>query len=96
MSVLAVRLGGVARVTYHLGEWAEAPRKMLVNDRFVKLDGYQRQPANTIGVLDGRGNRLVLLVVPSRTEADLAHTISMAAASADNTSTVDALLSTGA
>ncbi|MCV7281752.1 hypothetical protein H7J88_19160 [Mycolicibacterium flavescens] len=95
LSVLSIRLGGVARVTYNLNEWTEAPRKMLVNERFVKLDGYQRQPANTIGVLDNLGNQLLLLVVPSRTDADLAHAITMAAAAPDNTSTVDSLLSTG-
>ena len=27
LAVLSVRLGDVARVTYHLDEWAKAPRK---------------------------------------------------------------------
>ncbi|BBY44122.1 hypothetical protein MCEL_24170 [Mycolicibacterium celeriflavum] len=96
LSVLSVRLGPVARVTYNVGEWADAPRKIVVDGRVVRLDGYHRQPANTIGVLDGQGGRIVLLVVPAATEADYAHTIAMAAATAGNASTVDSLLTTGA
>ncbi|MGV0852631.1 DUF5994 family protein [Mycolicibacterium phlei] len=94
LSVLSVRLGGVERVTYNLAEWSNSPRKMLVNDRVVRLDGYRRQPAHTIGVLDGRGGQIVLLVVGSRTEPDTAHAIAMAAAATDNKETVDSLLST--
>jgi len=94
LSVLSVRLGNVERVTYNLAEWSNSPRKMLVNDRVVRLDGYRRQPAHTIGVLDGKGGQIVLLVVGSRTEPDTAHAIAMAAATTDNSETVDSLLST--
>ncbi|OBB35868.1 DUF5994 family protein [Mycobacterium sp. 852002-51961_SCH5331710] len=96
LNVLSVRLGSVTRVMYHLAEWAQAPRKAVVEGRVVRLDGYHRQPSNTIAVLDGGGNRIVLLVVPANTEADFAHTIAMAAATPGNVSTVDSLLSTGA
>lgn len=96
LSVLSVRLGSVARVTYNLAEWAEAPRKAVVDGRVVRLDGYHRQPANTIEVLDGNGSRITLMVVPAATEADFAHTIAMAAATPGNVSTVDSLLTTGA
>ncbi|MCV7026483.1 hypothetical protein H7I77_24525 [Mycolicibacterium novocastrense] len=96
LSVLSVRLGPVARVMYNLAEWAEAPRKTVVDGRVVRLDGYHRQPANTIAVLDGSGSRITLMVVPAATEADFAHTIAMAAATPGNVSTVDSLLTTGA
>ncbi|MEO3761018.1 DUF5994 family protein [Mycobacterium sp. B14F4] len=96
LTVLSVRLGGVTRVAYRLEEWAAAPRKFSVDGRVVRLDGYHRQPANTIEILNGNGGRTILLVVPPGTEADHAHTIAMAAASTDNASTVDSLLSTGA
>lgn len=96
LTVLSVRLGGVARVAYNLDEWAAAPRKFPVDGRFVRLDGYHRQPANTIEVLNGTGARTILLVVPPGTEPDHAHTIAMAAAEPDNASTVDSLLTTGA
>lgn len=96
LTVLSVRMGGVARVVYNLEEWAPAPRKMPLDGRAVRLDGYHRQPANTIEVLNGQGARTVLLVVPPGTEPDYAHTIAMAAAETDNASTVDSLLKTGA
>lgn len=35
---------------YNLADWAEAPRKTVVGGRVVRLDGYQRQPANTIAM----------------------------------------------
>jgi len=95
LAVLSVRLGAVARVTYNVAEWAKAPRKISIGGRIVRLDGYQRQPSNTIGVLDGRGNQIVLLVVPAQTEPDRAHTIAMEAAATDDTSSVDTLLTTG-
>jgi hypothetical protein len=95
LAVLSVRLGDVARVTYNLAEWAKAPRKLPIDGRIVGLDGYHRQPSNTVGVLDGRGNKIVLLVVPAHTEPDRAHTIAMAAAATDNTSSVDSLLTAG-
>jgi Family of unknown function (DUF5994) len=93
LAVLSVRLGDVARVTYHLDEWAKAPRKISIGGKIVRLDGYHRQPPNTVGVLDGRGSKIVLLVVPAQTEPDRAHTIVMAAAATDNASSVDTLLS---
>ena len=96
LTVLSVRLGGVARVAYNLTEWATAPRKISVDGHVVRLDGYQLQPANTIEVLNGFGGRTVILVVPPGTEADHAHTVAMAAAETDNASTVDSLLTTGA
>lgn len=95
LSVLSVRLGSVARVSYSLEEWAPAPTKMVTGGRTVRLDGYHRQPANTLGILDERGTRIVLLVVPVDTDPDLAHNIEMAAAATDDVSTVEALLLSG-
>jgi len=92
LAVLSVRLGEVARVTYNLAEWAKAPRKISIDGRVVRLDGYQRQPANTVGVLDGRGHKIVLLVVPAHTDPDRAHAIVMAAAATDDASSIDSLL----
>ncbi len=92
VAVLSVRLGSVSRVTYNLAEWDKPPRKIRVDGQTVRLDGYHRQPAHTVGILDGRGGEIVLLVVPTQTGADNAHTIMMAAAAPDNVSTVDSLL----
>ncbi len=96
LSVLSVRMGGVARVAYNLEEWATAPKKISLDGRVVRLDGYHLQPANTIEILNGSTRGTILLVVPPGTEPDYAHTIAMAAAATDNASTVDSLLTTGA
>ena len=93
LAVLSVRLGAVARVTYNLAEWAEAPRKVPIGGRIIRLDGYHRQPPNTLGVLDAYGNKIVLLVVPVHTEPDRAYAIVTSAAVTDNASSVDTLLS---
>jgi Family of unknown function (DUF5994) len=95
LAVLSVRLGAVARVTYNLHEWAKAPRRLTTGGLTVRLDGYHRQPPNTLGVLDARGNKIVLLVVPAQTDPDLAHSIVMASAATDNASSVDSLLTAG-
>lgn len=92
LSVLSVRLGVVARVMYNVGEWSTAPRQMLIGGHKVRLDGYHRQPPNTLEVLDARGNRITLLVVPARTEPDRAHSIVMAAAAAGDATSVKSLL----
>jgi Family of unknown function (DUF5994) len=93
LSVLSVRLGTVARVMYNLDEWRMAPRRLTVGgDDSVRLDGYHGQPPNTVEVLDARGNRIVLLVVPAGTDPDVAHSIVMAAAATDDATSVDSLL----
>jgi Family of unknown function (DUF5994) len=95
LAVLSVRLGVVARVMYNIDEWQPAPRRMVNGDRTIRLDGYHRQPTNTLEVLDGLGNRIVLLVVPAHTDPDRAHAILMAAASADDATSVESLLGVG-
>jgi Family of unknown function (DUF5994) len=92
LSVLSVRLGVVARVMYNVDEWSIAPRQLTIGGHKVRLDGYHRQPPNTLEVLDARGNRIVLLVVPARTDPDRAHSIVMAAAATDDATSVESLL----
>lgn len=94
LAVLSLRLGPVARVIYNLDEWSNVPPTIVTDGYVIRLDGYRRHPAHTIGVLDSRGRRLVLLVIASHTEPELAHSIAMAAAAADDASTVKSLLGT--
>ena len=91
LAVLSVRLGQIDRVTYNFADWSTAPSTMTAGDDTVGLRGYYQQPVNTIQVV-GDSAKLVLLVVPSRSDSDNAHTIMMSAAAPDNTSTVDELL----
>jgi hypothetical protein len=92
LAVLSVRLGRMDRVMYNLNEWAKAPAKLATGGRRVRLDGYQRQPINTVEVLGLNRNRIALLVVPPNADPDGAHDTLMAAAAPSNDSTVDSLL----
>ncbi|MGP4055715.1 DUF5994 family protein [Mycobacterium sp. 4D054] len=92
LAVLSVRLGDVSRVTYNRGEWQAAPRKLKVDDQVIRLDGYDRQPASTLGVIDARGAGTVLLVVPAQSDDEHAHAVMMAAAAPDDATRIDQLL----
>lgn len=92
LAVLSVRLGPIDRVLYNLAEWAETPTKLPTGGRIVRLGGYHRQPVNTIEVIGINRSKIVLLVVPARTEPVHAHDIVMTAAAPNNASTVDSLL----
>jgi len=96
LAVLSVRLGSISHVIYRLGQWAEAPAKVPLGDRYVRLSGYTRQPANTVEVIGLGGKKVILLVVPPDTDPGRAHAAMMAAAAPDDASTIDELLDTGA
>ncbi len=92
LAVLSVRLGRIDRVLYNVNEWAKPPRRLMTGGRLVRLDGYQRQPINTIEVLGLDRSRIVLLVVPPNSDPDQAHAALMAAAAPGNDSSVASLL----
>jgi hypothetical protein len=92
LSVLSVRLGPICRVIYNLTEWSRQPAKFATGGRTVRLDGYRRQPVNTLEVLGLNGQKIVLLVISPRADADEAHAIMMSAAGPNNALTVDSLL----
>jgi hypothetical protein len=96
LAVLSVRLGRIDRVMYNLNEWAKPAAKLATGGRRVRLDGYRRQPRNTVEVLGLNRNRIVLLVVPPDADPDEAHAILMAAAAPSDDSTVASLLMTSA
>jgi hypothetical protein len=95
LAVLSVRLGPIERVMYNLGEWAKTPSKAMLGERVVRLDGYRRQPINTLEVLAANRSRIVLLVVPPNTNPDQAHATLMAAASPNDDSSIEGLLTAG-
>jgi hypothetical protein len=92
LAVLSVRLGVIGRVMYNLGEWANVPSRLVTEGRTVRLDGYHRQPRNTIEVVGLDNARIALLVVAPQTDPEQAHTTMMAAAGVDDASTVNSLL----
>jgi hypothetical protein len=92
LAVLSVRLGPIDRVTYNFADWAAAPAKFPTGGETVRLSGYYQQQGNTVEVVGTNRNKVVLLVVPSRTESEHAHDIMMSAATPKDASTVDCLL----
>jgi hypothetical protein len=92
LAVLSVRLGTIGRVIYSLNEWAKQPAKFATGARQVRLDGYRRQPVNTVEVVGLSGNKITLLVVSPQADPDQAHAIMMTAAGPDNALTVGSLL----
>ena len=96
LEVLSLRLGPVQRVLYNVDEWAPAPTRIFVAGSAVRLDGYPFQPVDTIYVAGPHRTKIVLLVVPPRTDPDSANDILTAAAkTGSRTSTTD-LLTAGA
>jgi Family of unknown function (DUF5994) len=92
LAVLSVRLGSIDRVIYNPADWAKAPTGFPTGGNIVRLGGHYRQPVNTIEVIGSNRNKLVLLVVPTRTDPEHAHAIMMSAAAPSNASTIDDLL----
>jgi Family of unknown function (DUF5994) len=92
IAVLSACRGAISRVMYNLNEWRAAPTQIATGGRAVQLDGYRGQPLNAVEVLDAKGNKMVLLVVPFYTDPDRAHAIVMEAAASGNVSGVDPLL----
>jgi Family of unknown function (DUF5994) len=92
LAVLSIRLGRLDRVTYNFADWASAPDKFPTGQDMVRLRGYYQQPGNTVQVVGLNRSKLVLLVVPSRTDPEHAHDIMMSAAGPNNASSVDELL----
>ena len=91
LAVLAVRLGRIERVSYHLGDWDPTPARLGVEGGVVRLGGYRAQHADTVDVLAAR-QRVTLLVVPPETSVQAAHDALMTAGHRGNTDDVEALL----
>lgn len=92
LAVLSVRLGRIERVLYNASEWSNTPTKLATGGRQVRLDGYQRQPINTVEVIGLDRDRIVLLTVPAATDAAEAHCALMSAARPDDHTTVLGIL----
>ncbi|UMB68809.1 DUF5994 family protein [Mycobacterium paraterrae] len=93
LAVLSVRLGIIQRVLYNLGEWTATPRRFSTGGTVVRLDGYTRQPADTVEVMGRNAATIHLLVIPPGTDPDRAHDAMMSAAAPGNGSTSAQLLS---
>jgi hypothetical protein len=91
LAVLAVRLGPVESVSYHLDTWGPTPRRIVLDGRLVRLAGYRSQHPATIDVISA-AHRVTLLVVAPDAAPEAAHGALMAAGHRGNVDRVDALL----
>jgi Family of unknown function (DUF5994) len=91
LAVLAVRLGPVERVSYHLADWGPTASKISVGGGVIRLGGYRAVRAGTVDVISAR-QRVTLLVVAPETSAATAHSALMAAGHRGNTDDVGMLL----
>jgi len=90
LSVLAVRMGRIERVSYHLGEWAHTLHKISCGGGVVRFERYRSQHANTVDVL-AAAPRVTLLVVAPEASAHTAH-VALLTAGHRHTDDVDTLL----
>jgi hypothetical protein len=92
LAVLAIRLGGVQRVSYNLGTWDAAPRRLDIEGRQLPLGGFHAQHPHTVDVIGANGARLTLLVLPPGTDPVAAHRTLITASRRDNVDSIDRLL----
>jgi hypothetical protein len=92
LPVLAVRLGRIERVTYHLGDWDPATRKIVVDGSVVRIGGFRAQRAGTLDVL-AQLHRVTLLILPPAASPRPADRVMLTAGHRDNADSVAELLS---
>jgi hypothetical protein len=92
LAVLAIRLGGVERVSHNLTTWHAIPRRLNVNGRQLRLGGFHAQHPHTVDVIGTNGARLTLLVLPPTTDPVAAHRTLITASRRDNVDSIDRLL----
>jgi hypothetical protein len=92
LAALAIRLGGVQRVSYNLATWDPAPRRLDVNGRQLRLGGFHTQHAHTVDVIGANGARLTLLVLPPGADPDAARRTLVAASRRHNVDSIAGLL----
>ena len=85
LTALATRLGRIDRITYHLGDWPDPPRRITVDDSVVRLEGFRSQPSRSLTVIGWDRHRMTLLVVPPEASSDLAQHALATAADPGNT-----------
>ncbi|MEU0511253.1 DUF5994 family protein [Amycolatopsis thermoflava] len=94
LAVLARRPGSIERVTYNLATWTSVPRRLLIEGRTVRLEGFRSQPRCTVTVAGQGRQRLTLLTLPPDMPEAFAHETLLRALQRDNADSPDTLLAT--
>ncbi|SED27588.1 hypothetical protein SAMN04489727_7201 [Amycolatopsis tolypomycina] len=86
------QVGEVERISYPLGDgWEIAHRKLVVDGRVVRLEGFHSMQAHTVALI-GTQRRLILLVVAPDTARDAATATLRTAADPDTTASAEDIL----
>ena len=91
-TVLSVRLGPIERVAYALDAWDSPPRRVDVDGRRVRLEGFRSQDRDIVHLTGMGGQRVSLLVIPPDTSEAAGHDAMMTAAHRDNADTPASIL----
>jgi hypothetical protein len=67
VAVLTSSLGPISRMGYNLDAWNTIARKMTVQDRVVRIEGFRTMQPNTVTLTGQNRRRISLLVVPPDT-----------------------------
>jgi hypothetical protein len=86
------QVGQVSRVAYNLDFWAPVHRKLTVDGRVVRCEGFRTMNAHTVTAIGVDSQRVTVLVVPPDTPDDVARAVLQTAASHDNTATTEDIL----
>ncbi|MBB4688191.1 DUF5994 family protein [Amycolatopsis jiangsuensis] len=87
------RVGDVERISYPLGDgWEIAHRKLVVDGRVVRLEGFHSMQAHTVALVGTQQRRLILLVVAPDTARDAATAALRTAADPDTTASAEDIL----
>lgn len=92
IGALHEQVGQVSRVAYNLDFWATVHRKLTVDGRVVRCEGFHTMNAHTVTAIGVDSRRVTVLVVPPDTPDDVAHAALQTAASHDNTATTEDIL----
>ncbi len=70
ITALQLRTGPIWRVVYDPTAWSPADRRLLMDDRVIRVDPYFFELFGTLYVYGTNGTVIVLQVIPSSTDTD--------------------------
>ncbi|MGB3438608.1 MAG: DUF5994 family protein [Actinophytocola sp.] len=85
-------VGQVSRVAYNLDFWAPVHRKLLIDGRVVRCEGFHTMNPHTVTAIGTNSQRVTLLVTPPDTPEDVARAVLRSAADQDSVATVEDIL----
>jgi uncharacterized protein DUF5994 len=89
-------LGPITRVAVNLDAWDQAPRRVAVDGRRIRVGWFRHMDPHTIGVTRASQDRVVLLVIPPQaTTAAAGIAMAMAADATSSAGSADILAAAG-